>query len=210
MGNYMQFSVTHSIISKTLIMLDAKFLVLASSFVVLSVFMTIPHPGSGAHGSNDINADTSGHDSRPTPSCVTDNDVVHGSEESCQNLAVHNINGISDQIKKELDASHTYLAMAAYFGRDDVSYRGFAKFFMKASDEEREHAVKLVNYLNLRGGYPRIKGVDKPIATWDSPVVAIQEALRLEREVNSALLSPLGSPAEERCPSARLFGSRVP
>jgi len=128
------------------------------------------------------------------------------SDDSSQNLAVAVINGLSDQIKMEFDASHTYLAMAAYFGRDDVSYRGFAKFFMKASEEEREHGVKLVNYLNLRGGYPNIRAIGEPDAKWrgasplpnvpatagqdtaPNPVVAIQDALTLERKVNNALL----------------------
>jgi len=176
-------------------MLDAKFLVLAGSFVVLSVFMTIPHPGSVAYGSNTINGNTdnSGVDRRTHHSCeVTGLGGIkvstHGSAQSCENFAVHSISAINTQIKMEFDASHTYLAMAAYFGRDDVAYRGFAKFFMKASEEEREHAVKLVNYLNLRGGYPQIKSIDKPAGTWEGPVEAMEAALQLERQVNSALL----------------------
>lgn len=176
-------------------MLDAKLLILATSFVVLSVFMTIPQPGSGAHGSqhyNSYNTQRSTEpepagDARPHPTCF--DEQGHCSNESSQNLAVHNINRISNQIQMELQASHTYLAMAAYFGRDDVAYRGFAKFFMKASDEEREHGVKLVNYLNLRGGYPKIKSVDAPARSeWSSPVKAMEDALYTERLVNDALL----------------------
>ena len=33
-----------------------------------------------------------------------------------------------------------------YFTRDDVAYPGFAKYFQKNSDEEREHAQKFMEY----------------------------------------------------------------
>lgn len=39
-----------------------------------------------------------------------------------------------------------------HFDRDDVALYGFAKFFKKLSDEEREHAEKLMKYQNRRGG----------------------------------------------------------
>jgi ferritin len=39
-----------------------------------------------------------------------------------------------------------------YFDRDDVALPGFSKFFKKSSDEEREHAEKLMKYQNKRGG----------------------------------------------------------
>lgn len=39
-----------------------------------------------------------------------------------------------------------------YFDRDDVALKGFSKFFKESSDEEREHAEKLMKYQNKRGG----------------------------------------------------------
>merc|ERR1711872_1071103 len=36
--------------------------------------------------------------------------------------------------------------MAAYFNRDDQALHGFAKFFQKSSDEEREHGMKLMEF----------------------------------------------------------------
>ena len=41
---------------------------------------------------------------------------------------------------------------AAYFDRDDVALPGFAKRFRENSDEERGHAMKLIEYQNMRGG----------------------------------------------------------
>lgn len=44
------------------------------------------------------------------------------------------------------------LLQSMYFDRDDVDLHGFAKFFKKLSDEEREHAEKLMKYQSRRGG----------------------------------------------------------
>lgn len=41
---------------------------------------------------------------------------------------------------------------AFYFSRDDVALPGFAHFFKENSDEEREHADKLLSFQNKRGG----------------------------------------------------------
>ena len=42
--------------------------------------------------------------------------------------------------------------MKYYLYRDDVALHGFAKRFKEASHEEREHAEKLIQYQNMRGG----------------------------------------------------------
>ena len=41
---------------------------------------------------------------------------------------------------------------AFYFSRDDVALNGFSHFFKENSDEEREHAQKLLAFQNNRGG----------------------------------------------------------
>lgn len=58
-----------------------------------------------------------------------------------------------DQIQKEITASLKYLSYGAYFSQDNVNRPGFAKFFFDAASEEREHAHKLIEYLQMRGRY---------------------------------------------------------
>merc|ERR1712117_463372 len=59
---------------------------------------------------------------------------------------------INKQINTEMHASYVYLAMSSFFNREDQALPGFSKFFRKASDEERDHAMKLIEYQNMRGG----------------------------------------------------------
>lgn len=60
--------------------------------------------------------------------------------------------GLKAQIKTEFRASYEYLEMAAYFSQDVVNRPGFAELFFKAAREEREHGIKLIEYLTMRGG----------------------------------------------------------
>ena len=53
---------------------------------------------------------------------------------------------VNKQINMEFHASYLYLAMGAHFERDDAALAGFAKFFKKASEEEREHGIKFMEY----------------------------------------------------------------
>merc|ERR1712141_109423 len=97
--------------------------------------------------------------------------------------------GINRQINMELYASYTYQSMSLYFDRDDVALPGFAKFFKASSDEEREHAEKLMAYQNKRGGRIVLQDIKKPSNDeWGNGLEAMQVALQLEKSVNQSLL----------------------
>lgn len=97
--------------------------------------------------------------------------------------------GINKQINLELYASYVYQSMAWYFDRDDVALKGFHKFFKKSSDEEREHAEKLMKFQNMRGGRVVLLAIEKPERDeWGSGLDAMTMALSLERNVNQTLI----------------------
>ena len=57
---------------------------------------------------------------------------------------------LNDQIKYEANASMHYMAMASW--ADEKGYNGIAEFFYKQSEEERVHMIKLIKFVNERGG----------------------------------------------------------
>ncbi|KAG1959562.1 ferritin heavy chain [Pimephales promelas] len=76
-----------------------------------------------------------------------------------------------------------------YFDRDDKALGNFAKFFRHQSQEEREHAEKLMKFQNQRGGRIFLQDVKKPEKDeWGSGVEALECALQLEKSVNHSLL----------------------
>lgn len=97
---------------------------------------------------------------------------------------------INKQINLELYASYAYLSMAYHFDRDDIALHGFYEFFKKASDEEREHAQKLMKYLNKRGGRIILTDIKAhPVNDWGTAENAVSAALQLEHDVNRSLLA---------------------
>merc|ERR1712168_1565251 len=69
---------------------------------------------------------------------------------------------INKQINMELYASYVYLSMYTYFAREDIALHGFSKRFLDASNEEREHAQKLIEYQTKRGGRVVFREIAKP------------------------------------------------
>jgi len=106
-----------------------------------------------------------------------------------QNYHAESEAGVNKQINLELYASYVYQSMAFYFDRDDVALKGFHKFFDKSSQEEREHAEKLMKFQNQRGGRIVLQNIQKPERDeWGSGLEAMQAALALEKNVNQSLL----------------------
>merc|ERR1711970_943969 len=96
---------------------------------------------------------------------------------------------INKQINMEFYASYVYLSMASYFNRDDQALHGFASFFEKNSNEEREHGMKLMKYQSKRGGRCVFQDIAKPSSMeWGTPLDAMEAALELEKPVNQSLL----------------------
>merc|ERR1711936_1326037 len=91
---------------------------------------------------------------------------------------------INKQINMEFYASYVYLSMSSWFNRDDQALHGFASFFRKASDEERDHGMKLMEYQTSRGGRCKFQDVAKPTTMeWGTPLQAMEAALELETRV---------------------------
>lgn len=57
------------------------------------------------------------------------------------------------QIQMEFRAALAYLQLGAYFNQYDVNRPGFAQLFFSAASEERSHAIKIFDYLLMRGNF---------------------------------------------------------
>ncbi|XP_053111116.1 ferritin heavy chain A-like isoform X2 [Hemicordylus capensis] len=96
---------------------------------------------------------------------------------------------VNQMVNLELYASYAYLSMSCHFDRDDVALGHMAKFLKEQSQEKREHAKKFLKYQNKRGGRVVLKDIQKPEQDeWGSSLEALEKALKLEKEVNQALL----------------------
>ena len=73
---------------------------------------------------------------------------------------------LNKQIKVEADSSQIYLAMASW--AEVQGFEGISTFMHNQSDEERMHMLKLIKYVNQRGGNARIPQVFEPSLDYSS------------------------------------------
>jgi ferritin len=85
---------------------------------------------------------------------------------------------LNDQIKYEASASMQYLSMASW--ADANGFQGVSDFFYAQSEEEREHMIKLVKFVNERGGHVTVPALDKPQDEFSSLVALFEKFLKSE------------------------------
>lgn len=92
---------------------------------------------------------------------------------------------LNQQVGNEMGASMQYISIAAYFDQEGLG--GLARFFYRQSEEEREHAMKFVNFVVDAGGPLRIPQIAAARSDFDSARSAVQAALDWEKEVTSQI-----------------------
>jgi ferritin len=105
------------------------------------------------------------------------------------------VDAINQQIQQELTASHEYLAMAARF--EDENLPGMAAWMRKQSNEERDHAIRLFDYLLDRGAKVKLGSIGEPKGTFESPLAVFELSYKLEQE-NTASIHRLFGLAREK------------
>lgn len=93
--------------------------------------------------------------------------------------------GLNRQIAREFAAEFTYLNMAGWF--DNQSLGGFSSFMEKQAAEERDHAMRIFQYVLDRNGRVGIESVDGAPNDFDSPAAAIHVALANEESVSESI-----------------------
>ncbi|MEJ5285898.1 MAG: Ferritin-like protein 2 [Candidatus Kapaibacterium sp.] len=88
-------------------------------------------------------------------------------------------NALNAQLSREMYSSNLYLAMSGYF--QSINLKGFAHWMRLQAQEETTHAMKFFDYMLDRGGLVSIGSIDAPPSKWDSPLAAMEDALKHEQ-----------------------------
>lgn len=92
---------------------------------------------------------------------------------------------LNKQIAIEAASSQVYLAMASW--ADINGLTGTAKFMYLHSDEERQHMLKLIKFVNDRGGHAIIPALDQPKAIYSDINEVFTDLLEHELEVTKSI-----------------------
>ncbi|GEP90668.1 ferritin [Chitinophaga terrae (ex Kim and Jung 2007)] len=93
---------------------------------------------------------------------------------------------LNKQILMEAQSSQSYLAMGSW-AEIQPGLKGVTKFFFRHSDEERMHMLKLIHYVNERGGFAVIPALEQPVMTFVSLKAAFEQLLKHELKVSESI-----------------------
>lgn len=110
---------------------------------------------------------------------------------------------LNQQIGNELGASLQYVSIGAFFYQRQLTL--LSKLFMKQADEEREHAMKFVQYLLDTKGGLEIPAVAAPTRTFGSAEAAVEAALSWEHEVTRQITALMEIAVKENDYMAQSF-----
>lgn len=92
---------------------------------------------------------------------------------------------LNEQIVKEGYSSNLYLAMASW--ADKEGYAGIAQWLFAQSEEERMHMMKIINYVNERGGHAIVPAFDVPPANFDGIKKLFNQVLEHEQYITASI-----------------------
>lgn len=92
---------------------------------------------------------------------------------------------LNQQVTLEAESSQIYLAMASW--AEVEGYNGIATFLYKHSDEERMHMLKLVKFVNERGGHGTIPALKQPAAKYKGVKELFQQVYEHEVHVSAEI-----------------------
>ena len=92
---------------------------------------------------------------------------------------------LNQQINKELYSAYLYLDMANYY--IDLDLDGFGNWYTIQAQEERDHAMLFLKYMQNNGLKVTLDAIDKPDKVFNSPLDPLKAGLEHEKYVTSLI-----------------------
>ena len=92
---------------------------------------------------------------------------------------------LNDQINKEFYSAYLYLDMSNYY--DELDLDGYANYYMVQAQEERDHALLFMKYMQSIGLKVTLEAIEKPDKTFASVLDPLVIAAEHERYVTELI-----------------------
>ncbi len=100
------------------------------------------------------------------------------------------------QVQKEGYSSNLYLSMASW--SDKNGFSGVAQWMYSQAEEERIHLLKLIEYINERGGHAVVSAIDQPPVEHGSIKEMFEAVLNHEESVTESINEIVAATIEEK------------
>ena len=109
----------------------------------------------------------------------------------------------NEQINRELYSAYLYTSMEHWLMKKGL--KGFANWFKVQAGEELNHARKIMDYINERGGRIRLKAVSMPDSDWQNILSVFENSLSHEEYVTSEINRISELAEEEKDKASEIF-----
>ncbi len=92
---------------------------------------------------------------------------------------------LNQQVNKEFYSAYLYLDFSNYYY--DKGLNGFGNWYKVQAQEERDHAMLFIQYLQNNGEKAVLEAIDQPSVELSSPKAVLEEGLKHERYVTSLI-----------------------
>ncbi len=92
---------------------------------------------------------------------------------------------LNEQINKELYSAYLYLDISNYY--DDLDLNGYANYYMIQAQEERDHALLFLKYMQNNSLKVTLEAIGKPDKTFENVLDPLLVAAEHERYVTSLI-----------------------
>ena len=92
---------------------------------------------------------------------------------------------LNQQVNKELYSAYLYLDMANFY--DDQDLDGYSNYYMIQAQEERDHALQFIQYMQTNNLKVTLEAIDKPDKVFKTVLDPLEVAAEHERYVTSLI-----------------------
>ncbi|MCH5325366.1 MAG: ferritin [Eubacterium sp.] len=92
---------------------------------------------------------------------------------------------LNQQVNKEFYSAYLYLDFSVYLS--DIGMAGFGNWYKVQAQEERDHAMLFLQYLQNNGVKPELTAIDKPAIALTDTKTVLDETLKHEQYVTSLI-----------------------
>ena len=92
---------------------------------------------------------------------------------------------LNEQINKEFYSAYLYLDISNFY--DELDLDGYANYYMIQAQEERDHALLFMKYMQVNGLKVTLGAIDKPDKVYSNVIDPLEAAAEHERYVTALI-----------------------
>jgi ferritin len=109
----------------------------------------------------------------------------------------------NDQVNREMYSAYLYLAMST--ASNEMGLKGFANWFVVQYHEEMLHAMKMYEFVTVRGGKARLQAIEQVPVEFSSALDMFEKTLEHEGKVTAWINDLMARAVEEKDFASQTF-----